>query len=173
VSLESAVARLNEFCSAFAAPAAPAPTAPAAAPSGKASGDASFAGRLAQAKRAQDTAPEQGEKSKRAGYPHLSGDLDASPALLRRLEGLAAQRGEKWHVTSGHRTYQEQARLWANRHANPYPVARPGTSRHEGGNAADVTIGGRPIQHVVPAAALRRHGITPLAGDAVHVELAR
>jgi hypothetical protein len=50
-------------------------------------------------------------------------------------------------------------------------VARPGTSRHESGNAADVTIGGRPIQDVISAAELRGAGLSPLAGDAVHVEL--
>jgi hypothetical protein len=50
-------------------------------------------------------------------------------------------------------------------------VARPGTSRHESGNAADVTIGGRAIQTVIPADELRAAGLAPLAGDAVHVEL--
>jgi hypothetical protein len=59
------------------------------------------------------------------------------------------------------------------RATNPYPVARPGTSLHEGGNAADVTIGGRAIQDVIPRDELLRAGIVPLAGDAVHVELPR
>ena len=104
-------------------------------------------------------------------YPHLRGDLDANPELLARLERLAAERGETWTVTSGLRTTAEQQRLWDNRGSNPYPVARPGTSRHEHGNAADVTIDGRAIQDVVPSADLIRAGISPLAGDAVHVEL--
>jgi hypothetical protein len=34
-----------------------------------------------------------------------------------------------------------------------------------------VTIGGRAIQDVIPAAELRAAGLVPLAGDAVHVEL--
>jgi hypothetical protein len=34
-----------------------------------------------------------------------------------------------------------------------------------------VTIGGRPIQDVIPADELRAAGLNPLAGDAVHVEL--
>ncbi len=105
-------------------------------------------------------------------YPHLIGDLDANPQLLARLERLAAARGETWTVTSGLRTTAEQQRLWDSRHSNPYPVARPGTSRHEHGNAADVTIGGRAIQDVVPRDDLIRAGVAPLAGDAVHVELA-
>jgi hypothetical protein len=106
-------------------------------------------------------------------YPHLSGDLDADPELLRRLEALAASRGERMHVTSGHRSLEEQQRLWDARHSNPNPVARPGSSRHHDGEAADVSIGGRPIQAVVPAAELRRFGLHPLAGDPPHVELPR
>jgi hypothetical protein len=104
-------------------------------------------------------------------YPHLSGDLDASPELLQRLEALAARRGESFTITSGTRTIAEQQRLWDNRANNPYPVARPGTSRHQSGHAADVTIGGRAIQDVIPAAELRAAGLSPLAGDSVHVEL--
>ncbi len=57
------------------------------------------------------------------------------------------------------------------RATNPFPVARPGTSRHEHGTAADVTVGGRPIQDVISRDELVRAGIAPLAGDAVHVEL--
>jgi hypothetical protein len=104
-------------------------------------------------------------------YPHLDGDLDANPELLRRLEVLAVKRGEHFHITSGLRTYAEQMRLWNGRGSNPYPVARPGTSRHETGRAADVTINGRDIQSVISAAELRAAGLNPLAGDAVHVEL--
>ena len=167
MSLASAIARVNELNTAFA-PAAP--SSPAKRPSER----EAFAGALEKALDAKGaSAPDRDSGRARPGtYPHLSGDLDGKPALLRRLEALAAERGEKWHVTSGHRTFAEQKRLWDNRHSNPYPVARPGGSRHESGRAADVTIGGRPIQSVVPAAQLRRFGLRPLVGDAVHVELA-
>jgi uncharacterized protein YcbK (DUF882 family) len=104
-------------------------------------------------------------------YPHLDGDLDANPELLKRLDALAAQRGEHFHITSGGRTYAEQERLWNARGSNPYPVAHPGSSRHETGRAADVTIGGRAIQDVIGAGELQGAGLSPLAGDAVHVEL--
>lgn len=104
-------------------------------------------------------------------YPHLSGDLDADQELLHRLETLAARRGERFDVTSGHRSHEEQARLWDGRASNPFPVARPGTSRHETGRAADVTVGGRAIQDVIPAGELLAAGLRPLVGDAVHVEL--
>jgi uncharacterized protein YcbK (DUF882 family) len=111
-------------------------------------------------------------KAAPGAYPHLTGDLDGSPELLAKLEALAAQRGQKFHVTSGHRSIEEQQRLWDNRHSNPFPVARPGTSRHQSGRAADVTVGGQPIQNAISAAELRAAGLAPLAGDAVHVELA-
>ena len=104
-------------------------------------------------------------------YAHLSGDLDANPELLSRLEALAARRGESFSITSGLRTYGEQEALWNARGSNPFPVAQPGTSRHESGNAADVTINGQPIQNVIGAAELQAAGLAPLAGDAVHVEL--
>ena len=104
-------------------------------------------------------------------YPHLSGDLDSNPELLQRLEALAAQRGEHFTITSGGRSFAEQQRLWDARGSNPYPVAQPGTSRHETGRAADVTIGGRAIQTVIGADELRAAGLAPLSGDAVHVEL--
>ena len=104
-------------------------------------------------------------------YPHLDGDLDANPQLLQRLEALATQRGEHFHITSGLRTLAEQQALWNARGSNPYPVAQPGTSRHESGNAADVTINGRAIQTVISAPELQAAGLNPLSGDAVHVEL--
>jgi hypothetical protein len=163
VSLETAVTRVAMLQAWIAPPQATAPAAPSAAPA--AAGGSTFAATLAQATVAASPPP--------AGtYPHLTGDLDANPEVLARLERLAASRGESWTVTSGLRTTAEQQRLWDARATNPYPVARPGTSIHEHGNAADVTINGRAIQDVVPAAELIRAGLRPLVGDAVHVDLA-
>jgi len=163
VSLETALLRVAALQSWTAAPA-PAPVAQPAPVTG-----ASFQATLASAMGGTPAATPSAAPS--GTHPHLSGDLDANPELLARLERLAAARGERWTVTSGLRTTAEQQRLWDNRATNPFPVARPGTSRHEHGNAADVTIGGRPIQDVVPRDELIRAGISPLAGDAVHVEL--
>ena len=163
MSLETAVSRVA-MLQAWMAPPVQAPAAaPAVAPTPAAAGGTTFAATLAKAT-ASPAAP--------GTYPHLSGDLDANPELLRRLETVAAQRGEQWKITSGHRTTAEQQALWDARATNPFPVARPGTSIHEQGNSADVTINGRPIQDVVPAAELIRAGVKPLAGDAVHVDLA-
>src|SRR5215208_2481840 len=112
-----------------------------------------------------------GTQAAPGSYPHLDGDLDASPEILQRLEALAAEKGMKFHVNSGHRSIAEQQRLWDNRHNNPLPVAPPGKSRHQSGRACDVSIGGRPIQSVISDAELRAAGLVPLKGDAPHVEL--
>ena len=112
----------------------------------------------------------QYRRALRKPYPHLSGDLDADADVLRKAETLAREFGRNFYITSGLRTHTEQLRLWNNRANNPFPVARPGTSHHEIGRALDVLVDGRPIQHVVPAALIRKHGLFPLAGDAAHVE---
>ena len=161
MSIESVMSRIAAIQGALAPPPAAAPTA-TQAPAG--TQGASFQSQL-QGAMAPKAAAAPGS------YPHLDGDLDANPELLRRLEALAAKRGEHFHITSGLRTYAEQMRLWNSRGSNPNPVARPGTSRHESGRAADVTIGGRAIQSVISASELRAAGLNPLAGDSVHVEL--
>ena len=112
----------------------------------------------------------QYRRALRKPYPHLSGDLDADDDVLRKAETLARDFGRTFYVTSGRRTHAEQLRLWNNRANNPFPVARPGTSRHELGRALDLLVDGRPIQYVVPATLIRKHGLSPLAGDAAHVE---
>src|SRR4051794_21897405 len=172
VSIESVMSRIAAIQGGFAAPAA----APAAAPqAGTAAitaagpGATSFASSLQSAM--GGPAGQTFQAASPGTYPHLDGDLDSNPELLRRLEALAAQRGEHFHITSGGRTYAEQDRLWNARGSNPYPAAHPGTSRHESGNAADVTINGSAIQTVISAQELHAAGISPLAGDAVHVEL--
>ena len=158
MSLESALSRIAALQQVLGPPQ-PQPT-PTQAPA-----DTSFATTLqtAMAPAAAPSAP--------GTYAHLDGDTDAAPELLQKLDALAAQKGMNFHITSGLRTIEEQQRLWDNRGSNPFPVARPGTSRHQSGRAADVTIGGRPIQDVIPADELRAAGLNPLAGDAVHVEL--
>jgi hypothetical protein len=168
MSLETALARISELNSMLApkAPVAPAPTQGGVA-------GASFANQLESAMGATGTgAPAAPAAPAQPGqYPHLKGDLDSRRELLQRLETLAARRGETFTITSGHRSYEEQLRLWNNRHNNPFPVARPGTSNHHDGRAADVTSNGQPIQNVVSDAELASVGLKPLKGDAVHVEL--
>jgi LAS superfamily LD-carboxypeptidase LdcB len=170
VSLESTLARIAEISSALA----PAPQQQQAPPSQGTGFQGALDGAMAgTASASAASAPAQGAPVQAApgSYPHLRGDLDCSPELLQRLEALAAKRGETFNITSGMRSYQEQLRLWNNRGSNPFPVAHPGHSRHESGRAADVMVGGKPIQSAIPAAELRGAGLAPLSGDAVHVEL--
>src|SRR4051794_32732009 len=141
MSIESVMGRIAEIQGALAPPPAAAPPAPTAAEG------TSFQSQLQGAMAPKAAAP--------GSYPHLDGDLDANPELLRRLEALAAKRGEHFHSNSGVRTYAEEMRLWNGRGSNPCPVAGPGTSRHESGRAAGVTIGGRDSQSVISAAELR------------------
>jgi hypothetical protein len=162
MSIETVMSRIAAIQGALP-PAAPAPQPPPGTPFATALQGAMAPGAGA--------APAASVQAPPGTYPHLDGDLDGNPELLRRLEALAAKRGEHFHINSGLRTRAEQQRLWDQRGSNPYPVARPGTSRHESGRAADVTIGGRDIQSVISAAELRAAGINPLIGDSVHVEL--
>lgn len=61
------------------------------------------------------------------------------PELVAALRRAEAALGVPVPVTSGFRTTAAQRSLWAARTANPYPVARPGTSAHERGRAVDVS----------------------------------
>lgn len=167
MSIESAVARVEAIRTGLQPPAPAAAATTTAAPSATVASAGAGLGTGAQFSSLLQGA--LGQQAAPGTYPHLSGDLDANPVLLQRLEALAAARGETWQVTSGWRSYQEQQNLWD--HPQGYPVARPGTSKHETGNAADILIGGRPIQAVVDGATLEAYGLHPLSGDAVHVEL--
>ena len=185
MSLQSVLARISEIQGSMApvqptqpAPPAVAPTSPATS---TAPGSGSFANQLqsamgsttapATSAPAGGTTPPGVGKAAPGTYANLTGDLDASPEILKRLDALAGKKGVKFHVTSGYRSIEEQQRLWDNRASNPNPVAPPGKSRHHRGEAADVSIGGRPIQSVISAAELRAAGLNPLAGDPPHVEL--
>lgn len=61
-----------------------------------------------------------------------------APAMLAVLARADELLGVEVPITSGYRSIADQQRLWDNRHTNPYPVARPGTSRHHDGLAVDV-----------------------------------
>lgn len=93
------------------------------------------------------------------------------PELVAALARATALLGEPVPITSGWRSYEEQAALWAARATNLYPVAPPGTSRHEQGLAVDVPSAFAPrLAAVGPVAGLCRP--LPLS-DPVHFELCR
>jgi hypothetical protein len=75
-------------------------------------------------------------------YPRLSGDLDFLPALGNALSRMAAAAGTNISVQEGYRTRSEQAALYAAYLAGTGNLAaRPGTSEHEVGTAADISPG--------------------------------
>ena len=83
--------------------------------------------------------------------------LDQAKAAYRE------QFGKELPITSGFRTRENQQRLYDQRGTNPNPVAKPGTSLHESGNAAD-------ISPAVPESFLNQFGIHRPMGskDPVH-----
>ena len=70
-----------------------------------------------------------------AGAGATKGLAAAMRAALARAEQLL---GRPVPITSGYRSTDAQAQLYANRASNPYPVAPPGSSMHERGLAIDV-----------------------------------
>ncbi len=63
-----------------------------------------------------------------------------APAMLAALARADELLGEPVPIVSGYRSRAKQQQLWDNRLNNPYPVAPPGSSRHETGLAVDVPI---------------------------------
>ena len=61
-----------------------------------------------------------------------------APAMRAALGKAEQLLGEPVPITSGFRSGEEQAALYARRSQKPYPVAPPGSSMHERGLAVDV-----------------------------------
>jgi hypothetical protein len=61
---------------------------------------------------------------------------------LNELQRLVGDAGGRLRVNSAFRSREDQERLYANRGKNKYPVARPGTSKHESGHALDLQADG-------------------------------
>lgn len=57
---------------------------------------------------------------------------------LRPYAAALAAAFPRLTITSVRRSRTQQIALWYNRHNNPYPVAPPGTSKHELGLAWDM-----------------------------------
>jgi len=103
-----------------------------------------------------------------AGTGATRGLAPAMRAALARAEQLL---GHPVPITSGYRSTEAQAILYANRATNPYPVAAPGSSMHERGLAIDVPADfvGRLLT-IAPRAGLCQ----PYpADDPIHFEVCR
>ena len=106
---------------------------------------------------------------------YVEGDIEGlNEDLLNRLAQVGEILGTKVHITSGFRSYEEQAelyRLYKSGRGNL--AAPPGTSRHETGNAADCAIGGMNIGAYPGAVeAMKQVGLgLPVGGEDWHVEI--
>ena len=110
--------------------------------------------------------------AERVGSPPgaVGGPTDGlTPELLAAIARAEALLGRPIPITSGWRSPAQQQWLWDHRDTNPYPVARPGTSKHERGLAIDVALWFVPELLTVAAAAGLCHPLP--AADPVHFEL--
>jgi hypothetical protein len=101
--------------------------------------------------------------------PNIDGLDPGARRDLLILLAKAKDAGIPVTVTSAHRTREEQAALYANRAKNPFPVAAPGSSRHESGHAVDLSVpkGQRQkFNELADRHGFRWHG----PKDAVHYE---
>jgi len=91
---------------------------------------------------------------------------DMSGRLQAANEAWKAKTGRDLPINSGARSAEQGVKLWGERGSNPNLVAKPGTSLHEKGMAAD-------ISSEVPAAFLDQFGLHRPFGskDPVHVEI--
>jgi len=126
---------------------------------------------VAEVRLAGKTAGARAEGVDATGAVGGPGRADLAPELVTALRRAEALLGQPVPVTSGYRSAAAQQGLWAARAANPYPVARPGTSAHERGRAVDVPRSfAERLAAVGPAAGLCR----PLPRtDPVHFEPCR
>jgi uncharacterized protein YcbK (DUF882 family) len=102
--------------------------------------------------------------------PQPSGDVAGlSTETQRAIARAEAALGEPVPIVSGFRSRAQQQALWDRRGSNRYPVARPGTSRHETGRAIDVPSGfARRLAGIGPQVGLCR----PLPRrDPIHFEV--
>lgn len=107
----------------------------------------------------------------RAPVPSGTGAEGLTPEMTAAVARAGALLGIPVPISSGWRSPAQQAALWANRHLNPYPVARPGTSMHERGLAIDVP---RPFVATLRTVAGAVGLCQPLpVSDPVHFELCR
>ncbi len=105
----------------------------------------------------------------------VTGDLvGLDPDLKRALSKVGVALGRKIYIRHGFRTRAEQTRLYnAYLNGTGNLAARPGTSRHESGNAADATVSGFNLAEYPGARALcSKYGIKfPVAGEPWHAEM--
>lgn len=103
-------------------------------------------------------------------FPMLSGDTDFAIELGNRLSKMAKATGTPISVSSGWRSYAEQAALYqAYLNGTGNLAAPPGSSNHEDGRAADISPGSEFFGGVAGKFGL---GFT-VPGESWHIEMLR
>ncbi len=103
-------------------------------------------------------------------YPGVSGDTDFVPALGQALSRMARSSGTSIYVSSGWRSYEEQAHLYQlYQEGKGNLAAPPGSSNHEDGRAADISPGQEVFGGLAGKFGL---GFT-VPGESWHIELLR
>ena len=91
------------------------------------------------------------------------------PEFLKRLASWNTFLGGRYNVSSGYRSVAEQTTLWYRYGQNPRRVARPGSSKHNFGLAADLA----PPTTAAHRAAAARFGLAfPMSWEPWHIQLA-
>lgn len=105
----------------------------------------------------------------------LTGDVQGlNPDLLSKLAQVGQRLGKKLSISSGFRSRQEQEVLYQKYlNGTGNLAAKPGTSNHESGNAADVQVDGQDLASnpQAKAAALEVGLHFPVPGEPWHVEV--
>lgn len=105
----------------------------------------------------------------------VTGDKEGlNPDLLQRLAKIGERMGEPVSITSGHRSREEQEVLYQKYlNGTGNLAAKPGTSNHESGNAADVKIGGTSLANNAEAKKIADElGLHfPVPGEPWHIEI--
>lgn len=110
--------------------------------------------------------------AKTTGMTGVNADL--ATAVQRAVDEYKQLTGKTATITSGARSYEEQKKLyddWVAGGKKGYPVAPPGSSRHEHGGAVDISAA--DVNAMDQMGLLKKYGLVrPVANDPVHVELA-
>jgi hypothetical protein len=97
--------------------------------------------------------------------PYSGLKADFATRLQQANDAWKEKTGKPIEINSGYRTPEKQIKLWNMRGSNPNLVAKPGTSLHEKGEAADIPAD-------IPDTFLNQYGLHRPYGkkDPVHVE---
>jgi hypothetical protein len=164
----AAIGQSVHGCGCHATPAAPAPNDTGGA-------DAAPAPEWKPAPRGSSAPADAHAGAKANASKWVNGDTKGlDPVLFGKLAQLGEQLDSPVHIASGYRSNAEQQALYAKyRNGTGNLAAKPGTSNHEHGDAADASVHGTSLASDTRARALAaKLGLVfPVKGEPWHTEL--